>query len=153
MKYLFQFREQKKRWNENREMTLSGCKCGQYVARTFLSIETLDDANTAYRLFKIQKPNQVVFRKWTIRMDTVECLPVKYTTIDKEDYRVEKFYSKIVFRIVNRCIATRQPRTTFYSSHPFFLTNNCLSSPFSIHQLQSLVPFISFSPPHSIDES
>lgn len=80
------------------------------------------------------------------------CL-VKYTTIDKEDYRVEKFYSKIVFRIVNRCIATRQPRTTFYSSHPFFLTNNCLSSPFSIHQLQSLVPFISFSPPHSIDES
>lgn len=80
------------------------------------------------------------------------CL-VKYTTIDKEDYRVEKFYSKIVFRIVNRCIATRQPRTTFYSSHPFFLTNNCLSSPFSIHQLQSLAPFISFSPPHSIDES
>lgn len=80
------------------------------------------------------------------------CL-VKYTTIDKEDYRVEKFYSKIVFRIVNRCIATRQSRTTFYSSHPFFLTNNCLSSPFSIHQLQSLVPFISFSPPHSIDES
>lgn len=64
-----------------------------------------------------------------------------------------KILFKNVFRIVNRCIATRQPRTIFYSWHPFFPTNNCLSSPFSIHQLQSLVPFISFSPPHSINES
>lgn len=73
MKYLFQFRKQKR---DETRIEKWRCQDVNVVnARTFLSIEILDDANTVYRLFKIRKSNQVVFRKWTIRMDTVECLP------------------------------------------------------------------------------
>lgn len=61
MKYLFQFRKQKR--DETRIEKWRCHDVNVVNARTFLSIEILDDANTAYRLFKIRKPNQVVFRK------------------------------------------------------------------------------------------
>lgn len=80
MKYLFQFGKQKR---DETRIEKWRCQDVNVVnTRTFLSIEILDDADTAYRLFKIR--TKLYFENEQLEWILLSVCLVKYTTIDKK---------------------------------------------------------------------